>query len=408
MKKASLLIFFVVIVFAAFGAGFYFAKSQVPVAAPEGIINEELGKPGNLDFSLFWEAWAKLEEKYVDHSKIDYKKMLYGAITGMADSLKDDYTVFFPPEDSKIFKEDVNGEFSGVGMEIGVKNSTLTVIAPIEGTPAERAGLMAGDKIVKINGQDSGDMAVDEAVKLIRGQRGTEVSLTIFRDGWDDVKDFKIIRDVIEVPSIKLEMLASPGEAGGKADGIAHIKLYQFSEVARSSFNKAGLEILNGPAKKIILDLRNNPGGYLEVAQDIAGWFLEKGELVAIEDFGGKEENQEYRAKGPSNFSSYKMVVLINKGSASASEILAGALRDNRNVPLIGEKSFGKGSVQQLEELREGSLKITIARWLTPKGTMINGQGLTPDIEVKMTEEDYKNKKDPQLDKAIEVLKEME
>ena len=408
MKKASLLIFFVVIVFAAFGAGFYFAKSRVPVAAPEGIINEELGKPENLDFSLFWEAWTKLEEKYVDNSKIDYKKMLYGAITGMADSLKDDYTVFFPPEDSKIFKEDVNGEFSGVGMEIGVKNSTLTVIAPIEGTPAERAGLMAGDKIVKINGQDSGDMAVDEAVKLIRGQRGTEVSLTIFRDGWDDVKDFKIIRDVIEVPSIKLEMLASPGEAGGKADGIAHIKLYQFSEVARSSFNKAGLEILNGPAKKIILDLRNNPGGYLEVAQDIAGWFLEKGELVAIEDFGGKEENQEYRAKGPSNFSSYKMVVLINKGSASASEILAGALRDNRNVPLIGEKSFGKGSVQQLEELREGSLKITIARWLTPKGIMINGQGLTPDIEVKMTEEDYKNKKDPQLDKAIEVLKEME
>ena len=193
------------------------------------------------------------------------------------------------------------------------------------------------------------------------------MSLTIFRDGWDNVKDFKIIRDVIEVPSIKLEILASPGEAGGKADGIAHIKLYQFSEVARSSFNKAGLEILNGPAKKIILDLRNNPGGYLEVAQDIAGWFLEKGELVAIEDFGGKEENQEYRAKGPSNFSSYKMVVLINKGSASASEILAGALRDNRNVPLIGEKSFGKGSVQQLEELREGSLKITIARWLTPK-----------------------------------------
>jgi len=408
MKKASLLIFFVVIVFAAFGAGFYFAKSQVPVAAPEGIINEELGKPGNLDFSLFWEAWAKLEEKYVDHSKIDYKKMLYGAIIGMADSLKDDYTVFFPPEDSKIFKEDVNGEFSGVGMEIGVKNSTLTVIAPIEGTPAEKAGLRAGDKIVKVNGQDSGDMAVEEAVKLIRGQRGTEVSLTIFRDGWDNVKDFKIIRDVIEVPSIKLEILASPGEAGGKADGIAHIKLYQFSEVARSSFNKAGLEILNGPAKKIILDLRNNPGGYLEVAQDIAGWFLEKGELVAIEDFGGKEENQEYRAKGPSNFSSYKMVVLINKGSASASEILAGALRDNRNVPLIGEKSFGKGSVQQLEELREGSLKITIARWLTPKGIMINGQGLTPDIEVKMTEEDYKNKKDPQLDKAIEVLKEME
>ncbi len=398
-----MLIFFVVIILAAFGAGFYFGESRVPITAPQGIINEGLNKPENLDFSLFWEAWRKLEEKYVDNSKIDYKKMLYGAITGMTDSLKDDYTVFFPPEETKIFKEDVNGEFSGVGMEIGVRNSTLTVIAPMEGTPAERAGLMAGDKIVKINGQNSGDMAVDEAVKLIRGQRGTEVSLTVFRDGWDDVKDFKIIRDVIEIPSIKLE-IKGPFE---DSSNIAHIRLYQFSEVARSSFNKAGLEIINGSSKKIILDLRNNPGGYLEVAQDIAGWFLEKGDLVAIEDFGGKEENQEYRAKGPSNFSSYKMVVLINKGSASASEILAGALRDNRNILLIGEKSFGKGSVQQLEELRNGSLKITVARWLTPKGTMINGQGLTPDIEVKMTEEDYKNKKDPQLDKAIEVLREM-
>ncbi|MDO8558761.1 MAG: S41 family peptidase [bacterium] len=399
MKKGFLLVFYIAIVFAAFGAGFYFGQNRIPITAPQGIINEELGKPENLDFSLFWEAWRKLEEKYVDNSKIDYKKMLYGAITGMTDSLKDDYTVFFPPEETKIFKEDVNGEFSGVGMEIGVRNSILTVIAPMEGTPAEKAGLMAGDKIVKINGQDSGDMAVDEAVKLIRGQRGTEVSLTVFRDGWDDVKDFKIIRDVIEVPSIKLEI---------KDGGIAHIRLYQFSEVARSSFNKAGLEILESPAKKIILDLRNNPGGYLEVAQDIAGWFLEKDDLVAIEDFGGKEENQEYRAKGPSNFSSYKMIVLINKGSASASEILAGALRDNRNILLIGEKSFGKGSVQQLEELRNGSLKITVARWLTPKGTMINGQGLTPDIEIKMTEEDYKNKKDPQLDKAIEILREME
>ncbi|MBI2041892.1 MAG: PDZ domain-containing protein, partial [Candidatus Nealsonbacteria bacterium] len=302
MRKAPLLIFFVAIVFAAFGFGFYFGKNQVPITAPQGIANEDLGKPGNLDFSLFWQAWTKLEEKYVDHSKIDYKKMLYGAIGGMTDSLKDDYTVFFPPEDSKIFKEDVSGEFSGVGMEIGVKNSVLTVIAPIEGTPAEKAGLRAGDKIVKINGQDSGEMAADEAVKLIRGQRGTDVSLTIFRDGWDNVKDFKITRDVIEVPSLKWEK---------KDGGIAYIKLYQFSETARPSFNKAAMEILNSPSKKIILDLRNNPGGYLEVAQDISGWFLQKGDLVTTEDFGGKEKNQEYRAEGPSNLLSYPIVVLI-------------------------------------------------------------------------------------------------
>lgn len=398
-----MLIFLVVIVFAAFGAGFYFGKSQFSVTAPEGIINEELGKPAEADFSLFWEAWVKLEEKYVDHSKIDYKNMIYGAITGMVNSLKDDYTVFLPPADTKIFKEDVSGEFSGVGMEIGVRNSVLTVIAPLGGTPAEKAGLRAGDKILKIDGQDTAGMAVDAAVKLIRGQKGTEINLTIIRDGWDNVRDFKIIRDVIEIPSLKWEI---KGPAGDSPD-IAYVKLYQFSEAARFTFRKASLEILNSPAKKIVLDLRNNPGGYLEVAQDIAGWFLTKNDLVTIEDFGGKEKNQEYRAEGPSNFLSYPIVILINRGSASGSEILAGALRDNRKILLIGEKSFGKGSVQTLEDLREGSLKITVARWLTPNGSLINGEGLAPDIEVKMTEEDYKNEKDPQLDKAIEILKEM-
>lgn len=399
MRKVIVL-FLTAAIFASFGAGFYIGKSQIPALPPEGILNPELDKPASVDFSLFWEAWQKLEAKYVDHTKIDYKKMLYGAITGMTNSLKDDYTVFMPPADTKIFKEDVSGEFSGVGMEIGVRNSVLTVISPLEGTPAERAGLRAGDKILKIDGQDASGMAVEAAVKLIRGVRGTEVILTMFRDGWNNVKDFKIIRDVIEIPSLKWELKNADSDSP-----IAYIKLYQFSEVARSSFNKASLEILKSPAKKIILDLRNNPGGYLEVAQDIAGWFLKRGDLVTVEDFGGKEENQEYRSEGPSNLFSYPMVVLINKGSASGSEILAGALRDNRKVLLIGEKSFGKGSVQQLEELREGSLKITIARWLTPSGAIINGQGLAPDIEVKMTEEDYKDEKDPQLEKAVEVLK---
>lgn len=400
MKKLFLAIFFVLIIFAVFGAGFYFGENQIPVSAPTYVINGELGKPLKLDFSLFWEAWRALEENYVDSPGIDYKLMLYGAISGMVRSLNDDYTVFMPPEDSKIFKEDVSGEFQGVGMEIGMRNSQLQVIAPMDGTPAERAGLRAGDKILKINGQDASELPVEGAVKLIRGPKGTEVSLTIMRDGWDDVKDFKIIRDVIEIPSLKWEL---------KENGdIAYIKLYQFSETARSSFRKASLEILSGSAKKIILDLRNNPGGYLEVAQDISGWFLEEGQIVTIEDFGGKEENKNYLAKGPSNFRSYPMVVLINRGSASGSEILAGALRDNRGILLIGEKSFGKGSVQQLEDLREGSLKITVARWLTPKETLINGQGLSPDIEVKMTDEDYEQKKDPQLDKAIETIKEMQ
>lgn len=398
MKKKAVVLFLAIIIFSVFGAGFYFGKNQIPVKAPEGITNEDLGKPEELDFSLFWEAWRKLEEKYVDSSKIDYQSMLFGAISGMVNSLKDDYTVFLPPEDTKIFKEDVSGEFQGVGMEIGIRDNTLTVIAPLEGTPAERAGLRAGDKIIKINEQDAARMSVEQAVKLIRGPKGTEVLLTILRDGWDEVKDFKIIRDVIEVPSLTWEL---------KAGNIAYVKLYQFSEAAGFAFARSALEILNSPAKKIILDLRNNPGGYLEVAQDIAGWFLKKGDLVVIEDFGGKQPNEEYTAKGPSSFLSYPMVVLINRGSASGSEILAGALSDNRGIKLIGEKSFGKGSVQQLEELREGSLKITIAKWLTPKGNLIQGEGLTPDIEVEMTEKDFNANKDPQLDKAIEILKEM-
>ncbi len=387
LRKAIFPIFLIGLISFAFGAGFYFGKAECQVCPPE-----------ELDFSLFWEAWHKLEEKFVEPGKIDYKTMLYGAISGMTSSLKDPYTVFMPPADSKIFKEDVSGEFQGVGMEIGLRNGELTVIAPLEGTPAQRAGLLAGDKILKVNGTTTQSLTVDEAVKLIRGPRGEAVVLTIFREGWSSTKDFEIVRDVIIIPSIKWEL---------KEDNIAYIELYHFSETARAAFNQVAIEILASPSQKIILDLRNNPGGYLEVAQDIAGWFLERGQIVTIEDFGGKEEEKEYKAAGNAKLLSYPLVVLINQGSASGSEILAGALRDNRGVKLIGETSFGKGSVQQLEELKEGSLKITVAQWLTPKGERINGQGLTPDMEIEMTEEDYDEDRDPQLDKAIEILKEL-
>jgi len=397
-------IFLVVLVSIAFGAGFYFRQSQIPITPPESIINAELGKPGEFDFSLFWEAWRVLEEKFVDPAKIDYQKMIYGAISGMVNSLKDPYTVFMPPEDAKIFKEDVSGEFQGVGMEIGMRKGELTIIAPLEGTPAQRAGLRAGDKIVKIDDTYTGELTTDEAVKLIRGPKGTEVTLTIFREGWSQGKEFKIVRDVIVVPSIKWEIKRP---VDGYPD-IAYIKLYQFSEVSRAAFSQAAVEILNSQAKKIILDLRNNPGGYLEVAQDIAGWFLEKGQIVTIEDFGGKQENKEYKAQGSSQLLSYPLVVLINQGSASGSEILAGALRDNRQILLIGEKSFGKGSVQTLEELKEGSLKVTVAKWLTPSGKTIESEGLEPDIKIEMTEEDYNEARDPQLDKAIEIIKKMQ
>jgi carboxyl-terminal processing protease len=396
LKKIIVLIFSVVLLAVAFGAGFQFGKLQIPVTPPEGVLNPETGKPQGIDFSLFWEAWRALEEKFVDSGKINYQDMLYGAIEGMVNSLKDPYTVFMPPQESKIFKEDVTGEFQGVGMEIGIRDNGLTVIAPLEGTPAQRAGLRAGDKITKIDDTDTVGMTTDDAVKLIRGPKGTEVTLTIFREGWSQAKEFTIVREVITVPSLKWEM---------KDDNIAYLKLYQFSQQAGIDFNNAAAQILASSAQKIILDLRDNPGGYLEVAQDIAGWFLERGQVVTIEDFGGKKENETYLAKGNSKLLSYPLVILINRGSASGSEILAGALRDNRGIKLIGQTSFGKGSVQELTELSEGSLKVTVAKWLTPQGEVIGGVGLTPDIEIELSEEDFNEGRDPQLDKAIEVIK---
>jgi len=390
LKKFFTLIFLVSIILVSFGLGTYFGKSRVVC---------EICPPEEIDFSLFWEVYHRLQEKFVDKGKFDIQKMIYGAISGMVKSLGDPYTVFFPPEETKRFEEDVKGVFEGVGMEIGIKKGQLQVIAPLEGTPAQKAGLRSGDKILKINDTETSDLTIDEAVDLIRGPKGTEVTLTIFREEWKKTKEIKLMRDVIEVPSLKREIKEIDGQK------IAYIQLYQFSENASFDFRKAAIEILTSPAQKIILDLRNNPGGYLEVAQDITGWFLEKGKIVVIEDFGQGNE-QEYKAQGPGTFSDYKVVILINQGSASASEILAGALRDNRGILLIGEKSFGKGSVQELEKLKEGSsLKITVAKWLTPKGQLITDVGLEPDIKVEMTEEDYEQDRDPQLDKAIEIIK---
>ncbi len=382
--------FFLVSIIFGFGIliGYSLGKSQCPVCPPQ-----------NVDFSLFWEAYYKLQKKFVNLEKFDTKKIIYGAISGMVKSLEDPYTVFLPPEETKRFIEDVKGTFEGVGMEIGIRKEQLQVIAPLEGTPAQKAGLRAGDKIIKINGQSTADITIEEAVNLIRGPKGTEVILTILREDWEKSREFKIIRAVIEVPSLKWEI---------KQNDIAYIKLYHFTEKASFDLNKVAGEILASSAKKIILDLRNNPGGYLEVAQDIAGLFLEKGKIVVIEDFGAKKEKKEYRAEGNARLLQYPLVVLINEGSASASEILAGALRDQRGIMLVGQKSFGKGSVQELEKLREGSsLKITVAKWLTPKGELITDKGLEPDIRVEMTDEDYNEGKDPQLDKAVEIIKEM-
>lgn len=391
-KKVINFCLILLVILGSFVFGNYLGKQQVIC---------QVCPPEDFDFSLFWETLDILKEKFVFQERLDYQKILYGAISGMVKSLEDPYTIFLTPEETKIFLEDVKGEFEGVGMEVGMRKGQLQVIAPLEGTPAQRAGLRAGDKIIKIGDTLTTQITLEEAVKLIRGPKGTEVVLTILREGWETPKEFKIVREVIEIPSLKWEL-----KDIGEEKPIVYLKLYHFSEKAKYAFKKAANEILKTPAQKIILDLRNNPGGYLEVAQDIAGWFLEKGEIVVIEDFGEKKERKIYYAEGNAKLLSYPLVVLINQGSASGAEILAGALRDNRGIKLIGETSFGKGSVQELETLKDASsLKITVAKWLTPKGDLITDKGLEPDIKVEMTEEDYEEGRDPQLEKAIEVIK---
>ena len=385
MKFKKILISFLIlgIFLGSFFGGFFlgYQKKQCKICKPEEI-----------DFSLFWEAYHKLKENLYDKTKIDPQKILYGAISGMAKSSEDPYTEFFDPKKAKIFEEDVRGYFEGVGMEIGIKKGKLQVIAPLEGTPAQRAGIKPGDLILKIDDKDTTDMSVEEAAMLIRGEKGTKVKLTIFREDWKEPKEIELVRDIIQIPSLKFE----------KKDGIFYVKIYQFSEKLINDFRDVVSEILRekNKEKKIILDLRNNPGGILDVAVNVAGYFLEKGKVVVVEDYGNGKKI-EHKSSGPAILKDAKVIVLINEGSASASEILASALRENLGTILIGTKTFGKGSVQKMERLSDGSyLKITVAKWLTPKGNQISDIGVSPDIEVK-----EKDEEDLPLKKAIEILK---
>lgn len=397
VKFGLIFIIVVLLVVASFGFGFYLGDKNIPsIDKVTSVTNKEMGMPEGVDFSMFWDVWRDMEDSYVNKSKMDREEMVYGAIGGMVKSLGDPYTVFMEPKEAKQFKDDVSGSFEGIGAEIGIRKDILTIISPLKGTPADLAGLRPGDKILKINDTITLDLTVEEAVGLIRGQKGTEVALYITRDGFEKAKEIKITRGTIKIPIVKFEM---------KGSDTAYIALYHFTSNSSIELRNALREALNVGAKRMVLDLRNNPGGYLDASIDIASLFLPAGEVVVSEKFGNGEKD-EYKSYGPGILKDFPMVVLINEGSASASEILAGALRDIREVKLIGQKTFGKGSVQQLKDLKGGaSLKITIAKWFTPKGYSISEGGLAPDVEVKMTEEDFENKMDPQLEKALEVIK---
>jgi len=406
-KRAFAFFFILFLIGAAFWSGYERGKQFSPLGGTEAesilppdeaIILNKTSQDKTVDFSLFWKVWGLLKDKYVDNQKLDAHALFYGAIKGMLAATGDPYTTFFDPKENAAFQEDISGTFEGIGAEMGMQNEVLTVIAPLEGMPAEKAGLLAGDKIIKIDGQTTGNMSLDEAVSKIRGAKGSEVKLTIFRNGDEESRDITVKRDVILVKSVRFEM---------KENAIAYIRISRFGDDTEREFQGAVRQTLDKKAQGLVVDVRNNPGGFLETAVDLASTMLPSGTVVVMEE-NGAGERKEIKSRGGDVLSRIPTIVLINEGSASASEILAGALKDNRdNVTLIGKKSFGKGSVQELISVsKDTAVKITVARWLTPLGHQINTVGIAPDIEVNMTRDDLDNKRDPQLDKALEILKE--
>lgn len=387
----------------SFGIGLSFGggSSTAAVVTHIPLLGDGLDATPNqsADLADFWKAWNVLETKYViTHASSTLpstKDRLLGAISGLANSYGDPYTVFFPPKEAKAFSESISGSFAGVGMEIGIKDSILTVIAPLKGTPAEAAGIKTGDQIATINGKSTEGLSTEKAVSEIRGPKGTTVEFVIVRAG--KPLTIKVVRDTIQVPETD--------DGIDTASGVYHIALYQFTSNSADLFDQAFNRFKASGSKNLVIDMRGNPGGYLEAAVDMASHFIPKGAKIVTEDFGGKETNNVHTSLGYEDLpKGAKVVVLVDAGSASASEIFAGALQDNEVATIIGTKSFGKGSVQTLIDLAGGSLKVTVARWITPAGHWIMGNGVTPDITVPFTQADATAKKDPQMLRAIDFL----
>lgn len=350
----------------------------------------------NIDFKLFWQTWDLLTQEYVDKKALDPQKMYYGAIQGMVASLGDPYTVFLPPGPQQSIKEELGGSFEGVGIELGYnKDNRLVVIAPLQDTPAEKAGIKAGDLIIKINGKDASTISLPEAVNQIRGPKGTTVSLQIYHSGDQNPTDVNLQRDTIVVKSVAYQGKTTPS---GKK--VAYIKLSRFGEQTNNEWNDAVTKALSDAPTGVILDLRNNPGGFLDDAVYIGSEFISGGDIVLQENSAGIR--QSYKVNRAGKMINLPLVVLINKGSASAAEIVAGSIQDHTRGKLIGDQSFGKGTIQEAQDLPGGTgIHITTAKWLTPNGRWIHQVGLTPDIKVDIGSDPAK---DPQLDKALQVL----
>lgn len=365
------------------------------------IIDKEPPKDIKVDFKLFWETWDLLSRSYLDKKHIDPSKLFYGAISGMVASVGDPYTVFLPPEQQKFSAEELNGSFEGVGIQLGFnEDKRLVVVTPLTGTPAERSGIQPKDVIVKIEDKETQNMSLPEAVKLIRGTKGTKVVLTIQRAGEENTRSFSLTRETIIVKSVEVSYKETPGHKS-----VAVIKLSRFGERTNDEWKDVVSDIKMKNPEALVLDLRNNPGGFLEGAVFIASEFLDSGDVVLQENASG--DRMAYKVNRSGSLIKIPMLVLINKGSASAAEIVAGALQDRFRARLVGEQSFGKGTIQEAQELQGGAgIHITVAKWLTPNGRWVNdSHGLAPDVKVELPKEDVKDSiKDPQLDKALELL----
>jgi carboxyl-terminal processing protease len=384
----------------AFGGGFFAgtshnqAQSSLVLTGPENM-------PSGVDMAPVWKAWRLLDEKYVaatTTATTTKQDRVWGMISGLAAAYGDPYTTFMPPLEAEGFNQEIQGSFGGVGIELGMREGILTVIAPVKGTPAEAAGIKTGDLILEVDGKPTQNMSIDEAIHFIRGEVGTEVVLTLAREGEKEFLKIPLKRAIIDVPTLETKRVG---------DDVFDIALYNFGGTAVREMRGALRTFVASGQTKLVIDLRGNPGGYLESAVEVASWFLPAGKTVVTEDYGPNKDPIVHRTNGNNvSKSSWRIAILVDGGSASAAEILAGALREQGKAVLIGEKTFGKGSVQELIDITPNtSLKVTVARWLTPNGVSISHSGLVPDLTVTRTADDVVNKRDPQLDAAVEYLR---
>jgi carboxyl-terminal processing protease len=399
-KKAVGLYLAAVFVVSSFLWGYHLGagKASSSTASASGtveIVNDGLDRSGGtVDFAEYWDLWDVIKQRYAKQP-VDQKAMFYGALRGMVASLGDPHSVFLDPEESKGFTQELSGAFEGIGAEIGNKKDQLVIVAPLPGSPAEKAGLKAGDRILSIDGLDTTGMALDEAVSHIRGPKGTQVKLEILRGAADaKPKTFSVTRDTIAIQSVKVSYLKSP-----KGKKLALVEVNHFNGDTLDRFLDAVTQVKAQNVDGLVLDLRNDPGGFLDAAIGMLGEWA-PGEVVVSERFADGSV-EPHRATGKGRLKDLKTLVLVNGGSASASEIVSGALQDLGKGTLLGTQTFGKGSVQDLIDLKDGSsVKLTIAKWLTPKGNNIDIDGITPDFVVDRSEDDYDNDRDPQLDAA--------